>query len=184
MLILLEFLRPDLPPWEYRNSCFLVPLCCLIVTRPNLEVASKRLLHQQVKCQGSFSAIIVHGGMSLQLFLVVWIFSKIPGCHLLQQMSSQQESQKLRQGLVSHELRDYLSVFNLILTQWIIVILSNRCKPDNFEVQILLNVNLSLNRTLPTFRLYMGENWMTWLILATSLWWIIFRSFERILLLM
>ena len=29
--------------------CFLVALCRLIVGRPNLEVATKSLLHQQVK---------------------------------------------------------------------------------------------------------------------------------------
>ena len=42
------FLKPDLSPWGYRNRCFLVALCCLIVRRPNLKVATKRLLHQQV----------------------------------------------------------------------------------------------------------------------------------------
>ena len=31
---------------------FLVALCCLIVRRPNLEAATKRLLHQQVKIPG------------------------------------------------------------------------------------------------------------------------------------
>ena len=46
--------------------------------------------------------------------------SEVPGCHLLWQMSSHWESQKLLQGLVSHELTAYLSsVFNLFLTQWI-----------------------------------------------------------------
>ena len=34
------FLRPDLSPSGYRNRCFLVALCCLIVRRPNLEVAT------------------------------------------------------------------------------------------------------------------------------------------------
>ena len=33
------------------------------------------------------------------------------GCHLLRQMSSQWGSQKLLQGLVSHELTAYLSIF-------------------------------------------------------------------------
>ena len=33
----------------YGNRCFLVTQCCLIVRRPNLEVARKRLLYQQVK---------------------------------------------------------------------------------------------------------------------------------------
>ena len=36
----------------YRNKCFLIALCRLIVRTPNLEVVTKRLLHQQVKIQG------------------------------------------------------------------------------------------------------------------------------------
>ena len=43
--------------------------------------------------------------------------SEVPGCHLLQQMSSQYGSQKLLQRLVSHELTVHLSGFNLFLTQ-------------------------------------------------------------------
>ena len=35
--------------WGYWNTCFLVALCLLIVRRPNLEVAIKRLLHQVYK---------------------------------------------------------------------------------------------------------------------------------------
>ena len=38
--------------------------------------------------------------------------SEVPGCHLLRQMSSQSVSQKLLQGLVTHELTAYLSIFN------------------------------------------------------------------------
>ena len=44
-----------------------------------LKVATKRLLHQQVKIQGSFSAMFVHGKASLQLFPVVWIFLRPVG---------------------------------------------------------------------------------------------------------
>ena len=36
-------------------------------------------------------------------------------------------------------------------------------------VQILLNVNFSLNQTLLTFLLYVRQTWMTQLILAISL---------------
>ena len=61
------------------------------------------------------------------------VISDIPGCHLLQQMSCQWRSQKLLQGLVSQELTAYLSVFDLLLTQWIMAILSKGCKPENFE---------------------------------------------------
>ena len=48
-------------------------------------------------------------------------------------MSSQCGSQKLLQGLVSHELTAYLSVFDLFLTRWTMAILSKWCKPGNFE---------------------------------------------------
>ena len=46
---------------------------------------------------------------------------------------SQWGSQKLLQGLMSHEILTYISVFNLFLTQWIMAILSKGCKPGNFE---------------------------------------------------
>ena len=39
--------------------------------------------------------------------------SEVPRCHLFQQMSSQRGSQKLLQGLMSHKLTAYLSIFNL-----------------------------------------------------------------------
>ena len=48
-------------------------------------------------------------------------------------MSSEWGSQELLRGLVSHELTAYLSIFDLLLTQWIMTILSKGCKPDNFE---------------------------------------------------
>ena len=43
------FLRPYMSPWGHDSSCFLVVLYRLMVGRPNLEVATKRLLHQQVE---------------------------------------------------------------------------------------------------------------------------------------
>ena len=46
------FPKPDLSPGGYRNKCFLVALCRLIVRRLNLEVTTKRLLDQQVKMLG------------------------------------------------------------------------------------------------------------------------------------
>ena len=73
------FLRPDLSPWGYRNTCFLFALCHLIIRRPILEVAAKMLLHQQVKISGWFSAMFVHGSASLQLFPVVWMLLRSQG---------------------------------------------------------------------------------------------------------
>ena len=69
-----DFLRPDLSLWGYGNRCFLVALCHLIVSRPNLEGATKRLLHQPLKILGYF-----YGRASLQLFPVVWIFLRSLG---------------------------------------------------------------------------------------------------------
>ena len=106
-----------LSPWGYRNRCFLFAMPCLIVRRPNLEVAIKRLLHQQVKIQDSFSAIFVHRSASLQLFRWCGYFwgpwVSFVMTDELWQMSSQWSSQKLLQGLVSHGLTAYPSIFNL-----------------------------------------------------------------------
>ena len=54
ILILFGFLRPDLSSGGYGNMCFLVALLCLIERRPNLEIATKMLLHQQIKIPVSF----------------------------------------------------------------------------------------------------------------------------------
>ena len=54
-----------------------------------------------------------------------------------------------------------------------------------FEVfiWILLNANLPSNQTLLAFLLYARQTWMTQLLLAISLWGLIFLHFERVLLL-
>ena len=49
--------------------------------------------------------------------------------------------------------------------------------------QILLYVNPSLNQTLLTFLLCVGQTWMAQLILAISLYGVIFLYSERMLLL-
>ena len=56
------------------KRCFLAALWCLIIRRSNLEVVTKRLLHQQVKILGQFKCHVVLGSMSQKLFSVVWIF--------------------------------------------------------------------------------------------------------------
>ena len=50
----LAFSDLSLSPRAYRNRCFLVALCHLIIRRRNLEVGTKSLLHQQVKSTGVF----------------------------------------------------------------------------------------------------------------------------------
>ena len=105
------FRRADLSNWGYWNRYFLVPLCRLIVRRPNLEVVTKRLLHQPVKIPGQFKCYVrawkcipaaISSGVNI---------SEVPGRHLLQQTSFQWGSQKLLPGLVSRELTAYLSLF-------------------------------------------------------------------------
>ena len=59
-----------------RNRCFLIPLCHLILRIANLEVANKRLFHQQVKILRQFHCHIPHESVSRQLFLVVQIFQR------------------------------------------------------------------------------------------------------------
>ena len=110
--------------------------------------------------------------------------SKVPGCHFLQLMSSQNYFKDWCLLNSAH-----LSVFNLCLTQSIKAILSKACKPDNFEPHNSLKLSFtniwgrpsnfvqcesSLNQTLLTFLLYVRHTWMTQLILAISLWGVIF----------
>ena len=100
----------------------------LIVRRPKLEVppsAGKNTRIVLVLCH-TWKCIptAISGGVDI---------SEVPECHLLQQMSSQWESEKLLQGLVSHELTAYVSVFNLFLTQWIMAILWKGWQADNSE---------------------------------------------------
>ena len=52
-------------------------------------------------------------------------------------------TKKLFQGLASHEFTVYVSVFNLFLNQWIMVILSEGCKPDNFELHNSLKLSFT-----------------------------------------
>ena len=62
-------------------------------------------------------------------------------------MSYQWGSQKLLQGLVSHELTAYLSVFYLFLTQWIIVILPKGLNQVILNKTTLLNLAYEHSRT-------------------------------------
>ena len=69
--------------------------------------------------------------------------SEVPVCHLLWQMSSQWGSQQWLQGLVSHELTAYFSVWDLFLTQQFLAILSKGCKPGNFELHNSLKLRFT-----------------------------------------
>ena len=66
---------------------------------------------------------------------------------------------KLLQGLVSHELTLYLSVFKLFLTQWIMAILSKGCKPDNFESHNSLKLSFTNSWLLLPSLVSLPINW-------------------------
>ena len=83
------FLRPDLSPSGYWNKCFLVALCRLIVRKPNLEVATKRLLYHQVKIPGQFQYHVREWKCIPTAISSSVDISEVPGCHLLRPMSSQ-----------------------------------------------------------------------------------------------
>ena len=170
------FLRPDLSPWGYRHRCFLVALC-----RPRGFSISRW------KYWGSFNAMFAHGGASLQLFLVRWMFLRSQGVICYDRwVLSEGHKITLRIGISrTHSL----PFWNQFLVQWIMSMLSKGSKPDNFEphnslklsfayiwdfCSKFLNVNLSVNQTLLTFLLYVRQTWMTQLILAISLWGPIF----------
>ena len=74
----------------------------------------------------------MHGTVSLQLFLVVWIYLRSLGviCYVRCVLS---ESHKNYFKDLSYKLTAYLSVFNLFLSHWIMAILSKGCKPGNCE---------------------------------------------------
>ena len=133
-----------------------------------------------------------------QLCACTWKCIQVVGCHLLQQMSSQWGSQKLLQGLVSHEFTAFPSIFNLFKLNelWpyyqkhVNQIILNRTTLWSlalriFEafIRILLIVNLSLNQTLLTFLLCVRQTWMTQLIMAICLWEVILLHSKRILVL-
>ena len=78
-------------------------------------------------------------------------------------MSSQWGSQKVLQGFLSHKLAVYLSVFDLIFTisRKFSILWNLALWMFKVFVQILFNVNLSLNQTVLTFLLCVRQTWMT-----------------------
>ena len=84
----------------------------------NLEVVTKRLLYWQVTNNTRVALVPCHTWECVHTAISCGVdISTIPGCHLLSQMSSWCGSQKLLQGLVSHELTAYLSDIDPFLSQ-------------------------------------------------------------------
>ena len=85
-------------------------------------------------CAWKYIPTAISGGVDI---------SEVLRCHFLRQMSFQWESQKLLESIgisSSHILR---LCFWPIVFQWIMVILSKGCKPDNFEQHISLKLRLT-----------------------------------------
>ena len=125
--------------------------------------------------------------MSLQLFLVVWIFLRSLGVIVTTDEFSVRVTKPTSRISVSwpHSLAFcFWPVFNSINHGHIIKRMQNLALPI-FQAftQILLYVNPSLNQTLLTFLLCVGQTWMAQLILAISLYGVIFLYSERMLLL-
>ena len=124
-----------------------------------------------------------------------WIFSWQIKPLLLRQMTSQWESQKLLQGLVSHELTDYRSNFNLFKLDELspydhkhvnqiflnrTTLLSLALQIFEALVRILLIVNLCLNQNLMKFLLCMRQTWWLnwfWQFLCKRLYSFISKGF-------
>ena len=138
------FFRADLPPSWYKNRCFLVALCSLIVRRPNLEEATKSKTTRVVLVpRHAWMHIVTSNGMDI---------SKVLWCHLLWQLSSQWGPKKLLQGLVSHELTDYLSDLYLfwlnkmmIASKCITLIHTNLQTLPISEVFLLISLDVNLS---------------------------------------
>ena len=111
--ILFGFLRPDLSPWRYRNRLFLIAFCRLIVLRLNLKV-TKRLLHQYH---------VAHGSVSLQLFLVVWIFATSLGINCFNRwVLSEVHKNYIKEWCLMNSQPTFL-LLTYFFTQWIMAIL-------------------------------------------------------------
>ena len=143
---------------------------------------TKRLLHQQVKYRGSFSAM---SRMEVCPYNYFWWcgYFRGPGVSFVTKHEFSVRVTNITSRIGVSWTQSHLSVFKKFLTQWIMALLSKGCIPDKFEahislkfcfnlVPILLNVNISLNQILQTFLLCVRQTWMIQLILA--IWGFIF----------
>ena len=108
---------------------------------------------------------------------------EIPRCHILRQMSSQWVSQKLLQGLVSPEFTAYLSIFNQFKLNelWsyyqkqVNLIILNCATHNSLYKYLRPLFEFCWSQIFPlAFLLCVRQTWMIELILAISLWEVIF----------
>ena len=134
-------------PWSYGNSCFLVAICCLIIRRPNLEVAIKRLPSTSnntmivlVPC----SRMKVH---SYTYFLWRRYFWG-PWVSFVRTAELSVRVRKITPSIIVSWAHSLLYYFQPILNQWNMVILWKRYKSDNFESHDSLNFSFANIRGL------------------------------------
>ena len=111
------------------SRCFLVVLCHLIVTT---QVVTKSFLRRQVKIWDSFSAM---SHMEKQAYSFFWCCGYFQG-PWVSFVTTDEFSVRVTKitALIGVSWTHSLPFcFNLFLTQWIMAMLSKRCKPDNFE---------------------------------------------------
>ena len=138
--------------WLYQTWPVNLKIQEQVLRRPKLEVATKRLLHQQVKIPEKFSCHVARENVSLELFLVVGIFPK--SLHVIC-CGRWFLSEVQKNYLVSREPTAYLFVYDLFLAQWIMSILTKGCKPHNSESHNSLKLRVTNIHSL-----------------LSSLWWL------------
>ena len=118
------------------------------------------------------------------LFPVVWIFPRYLGVICFDRwVPTEGHKNYYKDWCVTNSQSPF--VFNLFLTQWIMAILLERCKPDNFQTQNSLKISFMNiqglcsnfvecesffeSNSLDILALW-EQTWMTQLILGISLW--------------
>ena len=165
------FLRPDLSPWRYRNRLFLIAFCRLIVLRLNL------------KWPRGFS-------ISITLRMEVYLYSYFWWCGYLQRpWASIVSTDEFSVRFTKITSRNGVSrTHGLSFCCWPIFYSMNYghiikgCKPDNFESHYSLQLSFTNIQDFcsnfvecESFLLCMRLTWLTQLILAISLWGVIFN---------
>ena len=122
-------------------KCVLVVLCSILARRHNLEVATKRLLHQP----GKKTEVVLVPYHTWTCYFWWCGYFQVPWLSFVTTDEFSVGSQNYFKDwwLMNSQAR-YFSVFELFLTQWIAtIILSKGCKSDNFESHNSLKLSLT-----------------------------------------
>ena len=94
--------------------------CTVLPDSKGIDIGSSNQEVSPSTCKNTGVVLVLHNAWKCAHTAISsgMDISVVPGCHLLRRMCSHSGSQKLLQGLVSHELTACLSVFDLLFTQW------------------------------------------------------------------